>query len=50
MLDSIYHMPLKNTKNLHFWCENVKSFPYLQRYNVTITFPVNLYTTSGLSI
>ena len=33
MLDSIYHMTLKYLKS-HFWCENVKSFPYFtQRYN-----------------
>ena len=33
MLDSIYHMTLKQLK-LHFWCENVKIFPYFtQRYN-----------------
>ena len=34
MLDSIYHMTLKILKNLHFWCENVKIFPYFrQHYN-----------------
>ena len=27
MLDSIYHMTLKHLK-WHFWCENVKIFPY----------------------
>ena len=33
MLDSIYHMTFKHLK-LHFWCENVKIFPYFtQRYN-----------------
>ena len=33
MLDSIYHMALNYLK-LHFWCENIKSFPYFtQRYN-----------------
>ena len=33
MLDPIYHMTLKPLK-WHFWCENVKIFPYFtQRYN-----------------
>ena len=33
MLDSIYHMTFKQLK-LHFWCENVKIFPYFtQRFN-----------------
>ena len=27
LLDFIYHMPLKYLK-IHFWCENVKIFPY----------------------
>ena len=33
LLDSAYHMTLKYSK-LHFWCENVKIFPYFtQCYN-----------------
>ena len=27
MIDSIYHMTIKHLK-MHFWCENVKIFPY----------------------
>ena len=30
MLDCIYHMTLNYLKS-HFWCENVKNFPYSKR-------------------
>ena len=39
MLDSIYHMTLEYLK-LHFWCENVKSFPNLHNVIMdVIRFP-----------
>ena len=49
MLDSIYHMT--NTLKSHFWRKNVKILSLCtQRCLDVITFPVNLLTSSGLSI
>ena len=49
MLDSIYHMA--NTLKSHFWCQNVMICHHVCNVVMdVITFPVNLLTTSGLSI
>ena len=51
MLDSIYHMTFKILKKSHFSRENVNISSLLRNVIMdVITFPINLYTTSGLSI
>ena len=52
MLDSFYHMI--NTLKSHFWRKKRHNFVitcYVRNIVMdVITFPINLYTTSGLSI
>ena len=51
MLDSIYHMTLKLFWNHIFGVKNVSILPYvLITLKYFIMLPVNLSTTSGLSI
>ena len=51
MLDSIYHNDIKNTLKSHFWCKAVIIFRYIRSVVIdVITFPVNMSTSSGLSI